>query len=402
MTSAAFLTSDPHKDIKQPSLFWDLPNKAYGKAYAVLVIFAVMVFMASLAKADLSYTEATGRAVIQHEATADEARMLALEDALYLAALQGGARIDGFSSVSTDTSLSDHFVIRPASTIMDYTIVNEVQDDTHYSVTIRAVIGQKPESTCQRAMANATIYQARFKTSPNVPAWTAAYSRVLSKELKTRLSDDPRLALVNASNKPFSPANLAKGNDEFDYMTLTNGKISVAHGDFAIYPEIIMEHKKSANGVFRQDRLILTVMLHAFHGRTYEPAFSKSVTTEIPLKISTPFKTLDQLSRASRTELAAAMSQSVPMVANQTISAMLCEPLSARLTLVGNTLSVPFGRDQGLHENSLAVTNGSETGWTVLRVTNLTNQSAHLVPLDKSRDTTPLVGKSVEFMELSQ
>ena len=373
-----------------------------GALSAILMIFVAMALMPKTAKADLSFTEATGRAVIQHETTAEEARMLALEDALYLAALQGGARIDGFSSVSTDTSLNDHFVIRPASTIMDYTIVNEVQDDTHYSVTIRAVIGQKPENICQRAMANATVYQPRYKTSPKVPAWTAAYSRALSKELMTRLSDDPRLALVNASNKPFSPASLTQGNDDFDYMTLTNGKTRVDHGDFAIYPEILMEHKKVANAVIRQDRLILTVIVHAFHGSTYDPAFTKSISTEIPLKISTPFKTLDQLSRASRTELAAAMSQSIPVVVEETISAMLCEPLSARLTLVDGSLSVPFGRDQGLHENSLAVTNGSETGWTVFRVAHLTNQSASLVPLDKSRDTGPLIGKSVEFMELSQ
>ena len=398
MTFAACFTSHLYGDHHRASLF----RVFTGTLSAVVMIFVMMALMPKPASADLRYTEATGRAVIQHESTAEEARMLALEDALYLAALQGGARIDGFSSVSTDTSLSDHFVIRPASTIMDYTIVNEVQDDTHYSVTIRAFIGQKPESTCQRAMANATIYKPHIKTSPKVPAWTAAYSRALTKELKSRLSDDPRLALVNASNKPLSPANLAKSNDEFDYMTLTNGKTRVAHGDFAIYPEILMEHKKIANGVIRQDRLILTVMVHAFHGSTYDPAFTKSVSTEIPLKISTPFKTLDQLSRASRTELAAAMSQSIPMVADQTILAMLCEPLSARLTLVDGSLSVPFGRDQGLHENSLAVTNGSETGWTVLRVANLTNHSASLVPLDKSRDTGPLIGKSVEFMELSQ
>jgi len=398
MSFAGCFTYHLQRDHERASLFRLLA----GTLSAGLMIFVVMALMPKPVKADLSFTEATGRAVIQHVSTAEEARMLALEDALYLAALQGGARIDGFSSVSTDTSLSDHFVIRPASTIMDYTIVNEVQDETHYSVTIRAVIGQKPESTCQRAMANATIYQPLFKTSPKVPAWTAAYSRVLSKELMTRLSDDPRLALVNAINKPFSPANLAKSNDEFDYMTLTNGKTRVAHGDFAIYPEILMEHKKTANGVIRQDRLILTVMVHAFHGSTYDPAFTKSVSTDIPLKISTPFKTLDQLSRASRTELAAAMSQSVPVVVDQTISAMLCEPLSARLTFVNGALSVPFGRDQGLHENSLAVTNGSETGWTVFRIANLTNQSASLVPLDKSRDTKALIGKSVEFMELSQ
>ena len=41
----------------------------------------------------------TGRAAIIHEDALDEARDMALEDALYYAALKGGAKIDGFSSV---------------------------------------------------------------------------------------------------------------------------------------------------------------------------------------------------------------------------------------------------------------------------------------------------------------
>ena len=63
------------------------------------VLVALFVFLLpGRPLADLRYTEATGRAVIVHEDTKSEARMLALEDALYLAALQGGARIDGFSA----------------------------------------------------------------------------------------------------------------------------------------------------------------------------------------------------------------------------------------------------------------------------------------------------------------
>ena len=63
---------------------------------------------------------ATGRAAISHIDALNEAKNAALEDALYLAALSGGAKIDGFSAVQTDTSLDDHFVVRPSSEILDY------------------------------------------------------------------------------------------------------------------------------------------------------------------------------------------------------------------------------------------------------------------------------------------
>ena len=62
----------------------------------------------------------TGRAVIQHEEAVDEARNLALEDALYYAALEGGAQVNGYSAVDETTSLREMFIVRPASRILDY------------------------------------------------------------------------------------------------------------------------------------------------------------------------------------------------------------------------------------------------------------------------------------------
>ena len=83
----------------------------------------------------------TGRAAIIHEDALAEARDMALEDALYYAALKGGAKIDGFSTVDAQTNLNDMIVVRPVSQLLDYSIKNEMQDDTHYTVTIEAVVG---------------------------------------------------------------------------------------------------------------------------------------------------------------------------------------------------------------------------------------------------------------------
>ena len=45
----------------------------------------------------LHIIHATGRSVVMDEETVEEARALALEDALYYAALQGGAKVEGYS-----------------------------------------------------------------------------------------------------------------------------------------------------------------------------------------------------------------------------------------------------------------------------------------------------------------
>lgn len=378
-------------------------DSAYPLLRAVFVFMALFIFvLPGRPLADLRYTEATGRAVIVHEETKAEARMLALEDALYLAALQGGAQIDGFSAVSADTSLSDHFVIRPASMIMDYAVINEVEDETHYSVTIRAVIGEKPEQQCQRSRVNATMYKPMIKINPKVPSWAAAHAHMMVKEILAEVDNHPQIKMTNASNRSFSAKNLSNTNDDFDYMALTSGKTHVHDGDFAIVPEIYIDHARNANGVIRMEHLTVTFVMNGFHGKTYMPAFSESIIAEIPFSTKTPFRAINHLTKSSRTERTAALSQPIPYFVNAATEAMLCQPLIATLAKQGDMLTVPFGRQQGLNENSLAVANGGDTGWTVLKITALNDQSATLSPLDTSHNISILEGKSVEFMELTQ
>ena len=60
--------------------------------------------------------EVLGRSVIVDK-NLKKARQLALDDALYLASLKGGAMIEGFSSVSKSTILNDQSIVKPTSNI---------------------------------------------------------------------------------------------------------------------------------------------------------------------------------------------------------------------------------------------------------------------------------------------
>ena len=106
------------------------------------VISSIIFCQISFAQENLKMIQSTGRAAILEDISKDEARNLALEDALYYAALKGGAQIDGFSHVNSETALEDEFLVRPISKILDYRIIDEVIDDTHYQITIEAAIGE--------------------------------------------------------------------------------------------------------------------------------------------------------------------------------------------------------------------------------------------------------------------
>ena len=83
-----------------------------------LLIYFILIFLSfnAIAYQNLKVlkAEVTGRSVISSN-DLKKARRLALEDALYLASLKGGAFVDGFSSVSKSTILNDQSIIKTNS-----------------------------------------------------------------------------------------------------------------------------------------------------------------------------------------------------------------------------------------------------------------------------------------------
>ena len=110
-------------------------------AYFFTSLFIILLGSTYLLANEINYKEvfSKGRAVIV-ENNVSLAKKRALEDALYLASLQGGAKVDGYSSVDMNTNLNENVLIRPSSTIKDFVIIEESQDETHYNVTIKAYL----------------------------------------------------------------------------------------------------------------------------------------------------------------------------------------------------------------------------------------------------------------------
>jgi hypothetical protein len=79
-----------------------------------------------------------------------------------------------------------------------------------------------------------------------------------------------------------------------------------------------------------------------------------------------------------------------------------CQPLTARLEVTGNRLSVPIGSHHGMRMNALAVATGTDTPWQMMRVDSVDRMTSTLVPLNSNRDLQRLAGRTVEFMEVPQ
>ena len=353
--------------------------------------------------ASMRFTETTGRAAIIDPAMEQEARMVALEDALYLAALEGGARIDGFSAVMTDSSLEDHFVIRPASRILDYTITNEVIDDLHYQVSIRAAVGDLPKGTClHRRDVNLTVFAPIITHGKAVIAEAGMMAPQVIDALVGAIESHPGVNAVRATDTVLDPARLARTTDQFDYEALTTGVTRVRRGDFALIPEVTLTGKRVRNGLDRRDEMLVSIEMHLFAGESYAPVDHFESRQQITTKLRTPFRTVNVLGQPRRPVILDTMRAPVAGLVDNMAAKLQCAPLTAKMSIADGKLNVPIGSHHGMRQNSLAVVSGTDTPWQIMRVTSVAPMSSTLTPLNDKRDINTLVGRTAEFMEIPQ
>ena len=370
----------------------------------LLLAFACFILGATAGHAaSMRFTETTGRAAIIDPEMEQEARMMALEDALYLAALEGGARIDGFSAVMTDSSLEDHFVIRPASRILDYTITNEVIDDLHYQVSIRAAIGDLPKGTClHRRDVNLTVFAPMITHGKAVVAEAGMMAPQVIDALVGAIESHPGINAVRATDTVLDPARLARTTDQFDYKALTTGVTRVRRGDFALIPEVTLTGKRVRNGLDRRDEMLVSIEMHLFAGESYAPVGHFESRQQITTKLRTPFRTVNVLGQPRRPVILDTMRAPVAGLVDNMAAKLQCAPLTAKMSIVDGKLSVPIGSYHGMRQNSLAVVSGTDTPWQIMRVTSVAPMSSMLTPLNDKRDINTLVGRTAEFMEIPQ
>ena len=372
----------------------------------VLVMLTVGCFVLGATTghaAGMRFTETTGRAVIIGPDMEQEARMMALEDALYLAALEGGARIDGFSAVMTDSSLEDHFVIRPASRILDYTITNEVIDDLHYQVSIRAAIGDIPKGTClHRRDVNLTVFAPKITHGNSVVAEAGPMAPKVINALVEAIESHPGINARRATDTVLDPARLARTTDQFDYNALTTGLTRVKRGDFALIPEITLTGKRVRNGLDRRDEMLVSIEMHLFSGESYAWVDHFGLHQQITTKFRSPFRTINILGQPRRPIILDTMRAPVATLVDEMAAKLQCAPLTATMSIVDGKLSVPVGSYHGMRQNALAVANGTDTPWQIMRVTSVTPMSSVLTPLNEKRDINTLAGRTAEFMEVPQ
>ena len=347
----------------------------------------------------LQIVMSTGRAAIISNEHIDETRARALEDALYSAALLGGAEIDGFSSVQAGSQLDDHFVVRPSSKIIDYDIVDERFDDLHYTVEIEAAVGELKKVDCQNRLFNTvTMFAPVFRVDEKIPAWLSHQPSAMIKSLQENLTRKPNFNLVNMVNLPLDPKELTR-DKTYSYKALTSGTTNVLNGDFALTTTITLKRTVKKTG-FQQNHFVDVMVESAvFVDSDYRPTEKVTHQAKFPIGNFLPTQLMSVLASPNRTKIRGHLSKLISEHAAELETVMRCTPLSATMIAKEDGLHVPIGSRHGLQDKRLAVVSNEVMPWTVLRVIKVNANGAVLMPLNRKRSSAQLSGQRVSFLE---
>jgi hypothetical protein len=372
------------------------------KGSPFLLFLSLFFFCLPVANAEeekLQIVMSTGRAAIISNEHIDETRARALEDALYSAALLGGAEIDGFSSVQAGSQLDDHFVVRPSSKIIDYDIVDERFDDLHYTVEIEAAVGELKKVDCQNRLFNSvTMFAPVLRVDEKIPAWLSHQPSAMIKGLQENLSRKPNFNLVNMVNVPLDPKDLTR-DKTYSYKALTSGTTKVLNGDFALATTITLKRtvKKTS---FQQNHFVDVMVESAvFVDSDYSPTEKVTHQAKFPIRNFLPTQFMSILASPNPTKIRGNLSELISKHAAELETVMRCTPLSATMIAREDGLHIPIGSRHGLQDNRLAIVSNDVMPWTVLRVIKINADGAILMPLNRKRSPAQLSGQKVSFLE---
>ena len=369
--------------------------------YFSTIILTLLLFALNpvFSKDSVRFIETTGRAVIEDAAEVVTARRRSLEDALYLAALHGGAKIKGFSSVSTDTSIQENLVVQPDSYILDYNIISEDQTDTHFIIKIRAAVGNLKSDSCEnQGLKSISVYKPIISIHPNVPYWVQPLSSELIKAFMSSLKAEMNINLTDFTETSLNQSELKSINDDFDYTSLTSGRSRTRSGDYAVVPSVIIDKSTKLVGFTTFNSLEITFLTNIYEGASYSLSSSKSKTVEALFKSSGPWRNINLLLKSSRENIVEPILLKASEHSLDVAKDLICKKIHSRVAVNNGQIEVPLGKRHGITLSSLAVTKGDQTPFNIFRVEKVLENKSFLVPLNDSVEVNKFSGKSIQFL----
>lgn len=378
------------------------PHSSSTRRRAVLWVMLVclVTFSTAPVAATAEMVRVTGRAVLAPN-DIPGSRRRALEDALYLAAMKGGADIDAFSAVDMGVLTADSILLRASTRIVDFAVVDEFRGQSQFEVTIDAYVGERPQLGCAaRPDLALTVGVPKLNTTQQVPHWMGEALKMAHDKTVDVLRSAANVRLVDSTISLAPKAEVAsKVADGFDYQSLLTGKVPRQDGGTLPRNARGLHLSWSAQSASaRAERVVVTLNARivdpAAPSRTRNLKLQKTVT----LKPDTPWRALNVVASKDWSRTAKNLSRNFGESLATWLEQAACAPLVANLVAAGkDRYRVDLGSRDGLTRQSLAFVDGGQSAWTVLRVVELAASSAIVAPMNAARAPSRLAGTQVRF-----
>lgn len=345
-----------------------------------------------------------GRAVIV-DGNEEVAKKRALDDALYLASLQGGAKIDGYSTVDTNTSLNENLLIRPSSSIKDFVILEESKDETHYSVKIKAIlVSLNSLLDCSaRSNINLSYFKPNFVVSSKLPAQLQNLPLLISQKIFENLTRFDQISLKDSTNFDFNPKKFSALPVSLDYEAIVEGKSgSLKSGEFGIHTLIEVKRSKGTMTRFL-NKADIALTINLFEGTNFNVIDTLNYNFSVLLGIETGYQHMDGFYKIPYDKIAEVVQDSISKMQFRVKDRLKCYPLEARAELVKDVLTIPLGINQGVQIGKVGFASNSNPNhsmrdWIVVTVKDSSGDFSVLEILNPSNKKEDINGKLIRFM----
>ena len=376
--------------------------------FFIKLIFLLNITFPFLVYGQVKFVEVTGRSVIEDNSPL-LSKNTALEDALYLAALEGGAKVSGYSLIDNFSNLREEVIVQPASGILDYTIIDEVISDQHYEVTIRALVGKNNNQIgcSSRKISTLIAFKPEIYINQSSPAW----SQYLPNQIYTKMIEDlskfNELEIINANDTKLNNNNKKLKLNDFDYNVLTGDVVNYKPADLSLEAKYIIEptqhlHSTNLSTLKLEEYLKITanIIIKDISNNKEIYKTSKEALSYIgPRK--TIFKTINVLSRPERKNIINSLTNAFNDIPSEINENLKCVSLAsiAQPSDIENTIKVNLGSNQGINLGNLALSESRDTPFSVFEVVDVGPNQSSLMPLNLSRNIKNYYGKTITFME---
>ena len=372
----------------------------------VSLLALLMVFNTNLyaqGKVNFKKVEATGRSILLPQ-NIETSRKRALEDALYLAALKGGADINGFSAIRSNTIINDQSVVKPTNRVIDFKILSENQDKEFLSIKISAVVGDElSKINCKNRPLNITLLRGTFRSNSNVPSELGRYMPIWYNQLYEIVNNIPNVKITDYKTISIEQITKSIINPSFDYKALTNGMPKIQAGDYSLVPKLSLTKINEVNGYLNY---LLRVSYNIYKGKNLKLFSSKSYDLSIKYRYDSKFQFISNIATSNIDSIDKKVRNHTSIASNKFLKEIKCLPLEGNLTVSDGKLMVDLGRKQGIKQKQIGLVKGINiknsmlnNSTVIVHANNIFDNYSTLLPLNDNVKLTTMNNLIVKFME---